>query len=206
MTRRRAPAGDASDLVVRALTPERWPDLARLFGARGVGGGCWCMYWRAPSHREYLRGKGTRNRDAMAALVREGREPGLIAYAGGEPVGWCAVAPRAEYPALARSPSRRRVDGLPVWSVTCLYLARSHRRRGLSVRLIEAAVAHARSRGARIVEAYPVPPKSGTTSTSYAFTGFVSAFEAAGFTEVCRRRRTRPILRREVRPARGVRR
>ena len=29
-------------------TPQRWPDLERLFGPRGACAGCWCMWWRLP--------------------------------------------------------------------------------------------------------------------------------------------------------------
>jgi len=182
-------------LTVHPLTPERWPDFVRLFGERGVGGGCWCMGWRLPDRQQYLQQKGDSNREAMHALVRGGCVPGLLAYDGPEPIGWCAVAPREAYPALQRSPSRKAVDGERVWSITCVYVARSHRRQRLSTKLIEAAVAYVGSRGGHIVEGYPVPVKPGVTSTNYAFTGFVSAFEEAGFTECLRRSKTRPIMR-----------
>lgn len=187
-------------LTIHPLTPERWPDFVRLFGDRGVGGGCWCMGWRLP-RQQYMRQKGDRNKQAMRALVRTGSVPGLLAYLDGEPVGWCAVAPREVYLALERSPSRKAVDGERVWSITCLYVERTHRRHHLTAQLIEAAVAYVRSQGGRIVEAYPVPPKPGVTSTAYAYTGFVSMFEDAGFAECARRRKTRPIMRRRVRAA-----
>jgi len=80
-----------------------------------------------------------------------------------------------------------------------LYVARSHRRQHLSIKLIEAALAYVRSQGGGIVEGYPVPPKPGTTSTNYAYTRFVSAFEAAGFSECMRRSETRPIMRYYIR-------
>ncbi len=186
-------------LIVHPLTAERWPDFVRLFGERGVGGGCWCMFWRVPTRHQYLGQKGEANREAMRSLVRSGCVPGLLAYSGPEPIGWCAVARRESYPALERSPSRKAIDGESVWSITCLYLARSHRRQRLSIQLIKSAVAYVRSHGGRLVEGYPVPPKPGVTSTNYAFTGFVSAFEDAGFTVVCRRSETRPIMRYEIR-------
>jgi GNAT superfamily N-acetyltransferase len=176
------------------LTEERWPDFVRLFGDRGVGGGCWCMGWRLPK-QQYLSQKGEGNKKAMRALVKGGCVPGVLAYSGTEPVGWCAVAPREDYLALQRSPSRRAVDDSAVWSISCVYVARSHRGQHLSTELIKAAVAYVQDRGGRIVEGYPVPPKRNVASTNYAFTGFVSAFEQAGFTECLRRSRTRPIMR-----------
>lgn len=183
-----------SRLDIHPLTQDRWPDFLRLFGARGVGGGGWCMGWRLPK-QQYLRQKGDGNKRAMRALVRSGCVPGLLAYSAGQPVAWCAVAPREAYPALQRSPLRKAVDTERVWSITCLYVARSHRRRHLTRTLIAAAVAYVRAQGGGIGEAYPVPPKPGVASTNYAFTGFVSTFEKAGFTERVRRAQTRPIRR-----------
>jgi GNAT superfamily N-acetyltransferase len=99
------------------------------------------------------------------------------------------------------------IDGEPVWSITCVYVARSHRRRHLSAKLIAASVGYVRAQGGHIVESYPVPVKPGVTSTNYAFTGFVSAFEEAGFTECMRRSETRPIMRyRTAPPSRCVKR
>ena len=86
-------------LSFHPLTPGRWRDLERLFGLRGACAGCWCMWWRL-SRPEWNRGKGDGNRKAFRKLVRSGAEPGVLAYADGEPVGWCAVAPREQYPRL----------------------------------------------------------------------------------------------------------
>ena len=194
----RLTAPELKALAVHPLTIERWADFVRLFGD-GVGGGCWCMGWRL-SKAQYLKQKGDANKKAMHALVRSGCTPGLLAYVGDEPVGWCSVAPRESFPALQRSKSRAPVDDQPVWSITCVYVARSHRRQHLSSRLIEAAVDFVRARGGRIVEGYPVPAKPGVASTGYAFTGFPTAFEEAGFTECERRSATRPIVRRYLSP------
>jgi GNAT superfamily N-acetyltransferase len=186
-------------LTIHPLTPDRWPDFVRLFGEHGVGGGCWCMGWRL-SRQQYLRQKGESNKHAMHALVRSGSVPGLLAYLGDTPIGWCSVGPREAYPALERSRSRRAIDAQPVWSITCLYVARPHRRKHLSGKLIAAAVRYVRSQGGSTVEAYPVPPKPSVGSTSYAFTGFVSAFNEAGFSLEALRTETRPVMRYFVRP------
>ena len=154
------------------------------------------MAWRR-SAKEYAAGKDAGNRAALRRIVRRGDEPGVLAYADGEPVGWCAVAPRAVYRRLEGSRVLAPVDERPVWSISCLFVARPWRRKGVSVALIEAAVAHARSRGARIVEAYPVDPVE-RQADAFVWTGIASAFERAGFREVARRSPTRPILRRRV--------
>lgn len=179
-------------------TADRWEDVERLFGPRGACAGCWCMWWRLP-RAQWHRDKGEKNRRAFRAIVKGGEAPGVIAYVGGEPAGWCAVGPRATYPVLARSRTLAPVDDAPVWSVTCFFVARAHRRRGLSARLLRAAVSHARRRGARVIEGYPIDPSSGAMPDAWAWTGFVAAFRRAGFREVLRRARTRPIMRRALR-------
>lgn len=153
------------------------------------------MYWRR-SASEFERCKGEGNRSALEALVASGDVPGLLAYAGERPTGWCAVGRREAYPRLARSRILRPVDELPVWSVVCLFVARAFRRRGLSVALLEAAAVHVRDRGGAIVEGYPVEPREGAVPDAFAWTGLASAFRGAGFREVARRSETRPVMRR----------
>ena len=184
--------------VVHPLTPERWADLEALFGERGAVAGCWCMWWRL-TRAEWSERAGEGNRRALRAIAEEGRVPGLLAYLDGRPVGWCSVAPRAEFPALDRSPVLRRVDATAVWSIVCFYIDRRARRRGVMDLLIRAAAEHAARNGARVVEAYPVDPVGpGKLGTGSAFTGFAAAFRRAGFVEVERRSPARPIMRLEV--------
>lgn len=200
------PAGPAKSplrLVIRTLTPDRWSDLEALFGPRGVYGGCWCMFFRQ-TRPEYQKGCGEPNRRAFRSIVRAGREPGLLAYAGGEPVGWCALAPRTEYSTLARARSLKPVDDAPVWSIVCFYVAKGFRGRGVTVALLEAAAKHVKKRGGRILEGYPSDPKSGPWPDAYAYHGTVAAFRRAGFTEVKRVSPTRAIMRRIVGPRSNV--
>jgi GNAT superfamily N-acetyltransferase len=176
------------------LTSARWKDLERLFGPRGACGGCWCMTPRL-TRREYEASKGEKNRRAMKRLVERGPPPGLLAYRDGEPVAWIALGPRSEYRLLAGSRVLAPVDDAPVWSIVCLYLRKDVRRKGLSSELLKAAVAFARKQGARIVEGYPQVPKQADMPAVFAWTGFASSFERAGFREVARRSPTRPIMR-----------
>jgi GNAT superfamily N-acetyltransferase len=184
----------APKLTLHPLTPERWPDLEKLFGERGACGGCWCMTWRL-SRADFVKGKGAENKRAFHDLVASDAKPGVLAYAGEEPVGWCAVAPRQEYVALERSRVLAPVDDQPVWSISCLFVARPFRRGGMSVRLLKEAVKLARDRGAKIVEGYPIEPYTSAMPAAFAWTGLVSAFQKAGFQEVLRRSSGRPIMR-----------
>jgi GNAT superfamily N-acetyltransferase len=154
------------------------------------------MWWRQ-SRADFERYKGEPNRQALERITQHGPPPGLLAYRDGEPAGWCAVAPRSDYPALARSRVLKPVDDQPVWSISCFYIGRRHRRQGVMAGLLDAAADYAAAQGATLVEGYPVDPAGGYPD-AYAFTGLVSAFRRAGFQEVARRSPTRPIMRRIV--------
>jgi GNAT superfamily N-acetyltransferase len=179
------------------VTPTRWPDLGELFGERGACGGCWCMFWRLP-RKDFDAGKGPGNKKAFQGIVASGRRPGIIAYLGKEPIGWCAVAPREEYIALERSRILKPVDDEPVWSISCLFIKKPYRRKGVSAQLLRAAVDFAAKRGARVIEGYPVEPSMEKMPDPFLWHGVPSAFKAAGFKEVLRRSKSRPIMRFEV--------
>jgi GNAT superfamily N-acetyltransferase len=184
-------------IEVHPVTPDRWDDLARLFGPSGAYSGCWCMWWRE-SAKDFERNGNAGNRRAMRSLVRDDRVPGMLAYSDGQPVGWVSVAPRREFPRIERSPTLKPVDDRPVWSVVCFFIDKGHRRSGVARALLRAAVNRAAENGARLVEAYPVDPRERDYPDAEAYTGVVPLFEAAGFREVARRGK-RPIHRRAVR-------
>ena len=181
-------------LTFRPVTQAEWKDLEALFGPRGACAGCWCMWWRLPRSR-FNAQKGEGNRRALKKLVAGGTVPGILAYKGERPVGWCSIGPRDDFPALDRSRVLARVDDMPVWSIVCFFVARDMRRTGVTGKLIEAAVAWARKKGARIVEAYPVEPKKGGMADVFAYTGLASAFMKAGFIEAARRSPRRAVYR-----------
>lgn len=155
------------------------------------------MYWRL-ERREFNLQKGEQNKQALRSMVEAGQTPGILAYCGGRPAGWCCVGPRDTFPALARSRVLKPVDDRPVWSVVCFFVAKPYRRQGLSVELLKAAASFAAGHGARIVEGYPVDPYSTSMPAPFAYTGLTSAFLSAGFAEVARRSGARPIMRMET--------
>jgi GNAT superfamily N-acetyltransferase len=181
--------------AVFPLTPDRWPDFERLFGPRGACGGCWCVWWKLRG-REFDRLKGNGARAMQADVVASGEVPGLLAYVDGAPVGWIAVEPRSRYPRLAGSRILAPLDGLPVWSVTCFFVDRRFRSRGITVDLLRAAVDWVAARGGEVLEGYPVEPDPGVKEPPlFVYTGLASAFRSAGFVEVARRSPRRPVMR-----------
>jgi GNAT superfamily N-acetyltransferase len=185
---------DTSDLEFHPLTPERWVDLEKLFGKQCACGGCWCMWWRL-TRSEFMRQRGDVNKRALKKIVDSGEVPGILAYANGDPIAWCSVAPREAYPTLERSRLLKRLDDKPVWSIVCFFVAKPFRGKGVTVKLLEAATKYARKQGGKIVEGYPKEPKEGKVPDAFAYTGLASAFRRAGFVEALRPSETRPIMR-----------
>lgn len=169
--------------------------MVELFERKGPRGGlqnapgygCWCMYWRnrALAH-------GTPKKRAMGALVRAGREPGLLAYEDGAPVGWIAVAPREDYAVLLRSPQYRpRDEDEGVWSIVCFVVDKGARRRGVAGALLDGAIHFARRKGAAHLEAY------GSTTHADDYMGSRALYLAHGF-EPFREASKRTIVRRTL--------
>ena len=191
-------------LAFLPLTPERWPDLERLFGANGAYSGCWCMFWRQIGP-DWHGCDGPGRKKAFKAICSKGeRPPGVIAYRGDQPVGWVAIAPRADYERLAKARVLVPLDDKPVWSITCFFIHRSARRQGLMEKLIGAAVAFAGDHGATIVEAYPRPVTSKQASATL-YVGTVSVFERAGFKVMARPSEKRAVMRKSIRTRRAKR-
>lgn len=168
-----------SPLHFHPVTRSRWPDLARFAAQHGKFGYCSCMRWRMTS-THYRASTKDERAAALAGLVSRGVPVGVLAYRGPDPVGWCSVAPRETYRGLERYRALPRLDDKPAWSVVCFFVDRQARREGATLGLLQAAVAYACSRGARIIEGYPVQPGS----RIYTYMGSPSTFRKAGFRDV----------------------
>jgi len=191
-------------VTVRPVRPSDWDAMAELFGARGACAGCWCMAWRL-SRKEWEAGRGAANRRALRRLVTSGTPPGVLAFAGARAVGWCSIAPRAEFAALAKKPSLATDWDARTWSVTCFFVAKDWRKHGLGRRLLDAAVRTARARGATRVEGYPAPPpkQGGDLPAVFAWTGLPVVFERCGFMPLAEAPGKRPIYVRALAQRRG---
>ncbi len=199
-------AGSKATFVLDVLpvTRDRWSDVEKLFGPRGACGGCWCMTWRVSAkefetNKAFENGKGEGNRRAMRRIVKRDEIPGLIGYVEGRPIAWVSLAPRKVFTRLEKSRVLAPVDDKDVWSISCLFVTRPYRRMGVSVRMLKAAARYAATRGVRIVEGYPFIPYTEKIPDAFAWCGLHSAFEQAGFKEVCRRSKTRPVMRKTLR-------
>lgn len=187
------------DLVVRPLTPARWPDVEALFDAKGcsMARGCWCMAYRRSGKVDVPAGLTAAkfNRQGLRALTAAGSPPpGLLAYRGKEPVGWVSLGPREQFARLARSPVMGPVDDQPVWSIVCFVVPPAFRHQGVAHALLQGAIEFASRHGAHLLEAYPVD-KARRGNDTWMWFGAKSMYDRAGFTEVARRRPERPVVR-----------
>ena len=182
------------ELEFKPVTERLWNDLERLFGENGADSGCWCMWWRI-KRSEFEKQRGEGNRKALKSTVDSGNIPGILAYLGNEPVAWCSVAPREQFPVLDRSRTLKRVDSEPVWSIVCFFVAKQHREKALTHALISASLKYAKENGARVVEAYPLDKQPSNHTAGEAYTGYATTFQKEGFKEVIRRSSIRPIMR-----------
>ncbi len=186
-----------TEVTVRPASAERWADIVTVMGTRGDPSWCWCQYFK-------LRGQAWRdasaaeNRAALRAQVGSAPPPGVIAYREEEPVGWCAIGPKHDYPRLLAS----RTSGGDVpgaWSLSCFVVRVGHRRQGVARALLVGAVELARAENAECVEAYPVDVSARkSVSSAELYHGPLSLFLDAGFTEVRRPSPGRPVVRLEL--------
>jgi GNAT superfamily N-acetyltransferase len=177
----------AGSLTFKPVTPATRADFEALFDAPGGPKYCWCMAWRTTS-QEARTLSGPQRRPLIMGRIARGEPVGLLGYEAGRPVAWVSIAPKETYHRLG---GPEPAAGERIWALACMYIPRALRGRGLAHALIAAAADYARREGATAVEAYPVDPES----PSYRFMGFVSAFEAAGFTEVGRAGSRRHVMR-----------
>lgn len=198
------PLADEDDISIVPANEASWDDLRAIFGSRGYAAYCQCQRFKIG----YRESNDDPPVDVRMERLREETHcgypsarttSGLVAYLDGEPVGWCAVEPRAAYPRLplARVAWKARGEDKAddgVWAVTCFATRAGFRRRGIMRALARATVDFARARGARALEAYPMITEPGQEITwGEVHVGSRSIFAEAGFLEV-----SHPTLRRVV--------
>lgn len=184
-------------MEVKALTPDSLDAVRDLFGTSSVTRGCWCV-WFLLSGRAAQDGWGAVNQERFEHLVTGSAEPtGVLAYAEGNPVGWCAIGPRSRYARVLRSPltapTRDATEDDDVWFVPCFYIRPGSRRSGLTRRLLDAAVAEAARHGAKAVEGFPLAGPGPHRDDRYL--GTEGLFAACGFAEIARPSPRRVVMR-----------
>lgn len=185
---------DRMTVSVVPVTPDLWDELVAFFGPTGAYSNCWCAWFRVRA-KDY--DSGPDNRRVLRRLTRDGAIPGLLAYAGSQPVGWVSVAPRDQFERIVRSRVIGPVDPeeTGIWSLVCFWIPAQRRGIGIGTALLTGAVDYARANGAAAVEAYPVETAGERRPSAEVFTGTVEMFRRAGFSIAAHPASGRPLAR-----------
>ena len=148
-----------------------------------------------------IKGHADKNKQAKKSLVKKRRSHGIIGYSDGTPVGWTQYGPRPELSRLDASPTynrlRLRDDNRKPWRVTCFFVDRTFRRKGVAKFGLNAVLASVKRKGGGIVEAYPsVRPGQGA---SMMWSGTARMFEEVGFRTVSKFGKSHVVMRRTIR-------
>ena len=173
--------GGVMSFEVRELDETTWPDFARLVERHnGVWGGCWCMGF----HSEGV-GRGHTvegNRAAKKRRVEAGQAHAALVFDGPTCVGWCQFGPTDELPRIKhRAEYVKGLGALPDWRITCFFVDRDYRHRGVAAAALEGALTAIARRGGGVVESYPEDIDGRSVSSSFLHNGAVSMFENRGF-------------------------
>jgi ribosomal protein S18 acetylase RimI-like enzyme len=177
---------------IEPLTSTTWDALAALFREGGDPRWCWCQHWRLRS-KDMAAAKVPELRARLRAQAESDQPPGLVAFDGERAVGWVSLGPRTAFERIVRSRVIPTIDDRPVWSIVCFAVSSTARGHGVARSLLAGAIDHARGRGARALEAYPVRLPTAPDGASRAihpdaaFTGTLPLFEKAGFEVVADR-------------------
>ena len=141
--------------TTRALDPQTWDPFAALVAwNNGVFGGCWCTYFHtmdADKERTY-----EVNRALTCRLVEQGRAHAALVLHEQEVVAWCQFGSPEELPNIYhRKQYEQELDVLPHYRITCVFVDKAHRRRGLSAVALQGALTLIADAGGGIVEGYP---------------------------------------------------
>lgn len=183
-----------------------WDDIQTVFGSRGSAPFCQCQRYKLAPGEAFSKFPAEERARRLHEQTQPGtpgaeRTTGIIAYLDADPVGWCAVEPRPAYPSLLRvyrTPWEGRNEDKgddDVWAVTCVFVRAGYRKRGIAYALAQGAVEHARARGARALEAYPMRTEAGEITWDEIHVGTESIFAAAGMHEVTRPGKRRVVMR-----------
>ena len=129
-----------SEFMVRALGPDTWDGFAGLAQRHnGVFGGCWCTFFHTMHSEKTFDAED--NRSLKRRLVEEGRAHAALVYDGDEAVAWCEYGSPEELPNIYhRKQYEEELDLVPDYRITCIFVDRRYRRKGLSAVALQGAL------------------------------------------------------------------
>lgn len=189
--------------ITRELAPRTLPDFEAVAAAQGA---CWCMYYQrskpvgrglSPLQRKEV------NRRDKAVLVKEGRSHAILVYAGRTPVGWCQYGTQDELPRIDAGRNYKEVrprEEDRLWRITCFFVVRGHRGKGVAKIALKAALRSIEKRGGGIVEAYPIVSKKMAAVPEWRWFGTPGMFRSEGFVPIAPLGTSGLLMRKTIRP------
>ena len=170
-----------TSFTIKALSPKTWGDFAELVEHHnGVWGGCWCLEFHADGKE-----RGPHRREKKECHVRNGTTHAALVYEGQRCVGWCQFGSPEELPRIKHQRAYREgLESLPQWRITCLFVDKEYRGRGVSKVALGGALAEIARLGGGIVESYPENCEGRNVSASFLYNGRLAMFKEHGFQRV----------------------
>ncbi len=172
---------------VAALSPETWPEFEALVARHnGIFSGCWCVAFHADRDDHVPGYEG--NRAFKKCMVEEGiAHAALVMHDGDEgreAIAWAEFGTPAELPDIHhRKQYEAEKDGDPDYRITCVFVDRRFRRRGITEVAIRGALDLIARAGGGVVESYPhdLTHQTKKMSSSFLYNGTRRLYERLGF-------------------------
>jgi len=177
---------DAAAFEVRPLDTTTWDAFVALCDRHGGGGfgGCYCTWF----HRETHSSAGSEpertaesTREYKHDLVTAGRSHAALVFDGDRAIGWAQFGSPDELPGIYhRTQYLATATGLPDYRITCVFVDRAYRGRGVARVAIAGALELIGAAGGGVVESYPRETDK-RISPSFLYSMTRQVFEDAGF-------------------------
>jgi len=193
-----------SGYEIKALTSQTWDAFAALCERNnGAGmGGCWCCWFHNATMAERReRGAGDW-RGYKESLVRAGEAHAALVFDGDTAVGWCQFGSPDELPGITHR-AEVEVEGAPRpdYRLTCWFVDRRHRRKGVANAALDGALELIAAAGGGVVEAYPFDVDGKKVSSSFLYNGTRDMLERAGFSYERHKGKNHCLMRKVVAPS-----
>jgi hypothetical protein len=191
-----------TDYVVKPLDRSTWDAFARLVERHnGVFGGCWCTWFHTFHAEKTFTAEG--NRALKEKLVKEDRAHAALVFEGDEAIAWAQFGPPGEVPNIHhRKEYEEAGDPPPDYRITCIFVDKKHRRKGVTESALHGAVDLIAQAGGGVVEGYPHDTGDGR-KVSVLYNSTRALYERAGFDYVRPKGKRNCVMRAVVPAATG---
>ena len=190
-----------TEYTIEPLGPGTWEAFAQLAERHnGVWNGCWCTWFHTTHAEKTFTAEG--NRALKERLVCQGRAHAALVFDGAEAVPGASTGRRRNCPNIKhRKEYEAGLDQLPDYRITCFFVDRRYRRKGVAAVALRGALALIAQAGGGVVEAYPQDTQGKKVSGSFLYNGTRSLFEKAGFTYERSQGKNHTVMRTTISPS-----